>query len=684
MPRAYQPAFILPAVLFILIMLGVLIATFSFRVHANVSSAQAEVDRLQTRLAAEAGVETVKLMLRTARLDVNRWYNNPDELNRIVVWSPEVEPTEWGTNAKLEERAVAYRFSIVADDPTDDEEYMRYGITDEAASLNLNTATAEQLLALVTAAVADDPLIDPQQIVNAILDWRDADDEPRDAEYATERDYYEGLDRPYKIKNGPFESVEELLLVRGVTGEVLYGEDFDRNGLRTQNEEDGDETFPFDNQDEVLNKGLYPYLTVLSYESDVANNNRQRVYLYGGESTLRTELAEAFPDEPEVVDFIVAVTRQPQGGDQTGGGGGEGGAAGGGGVRGGGRGTGGRGAGERGGAGDASGWTRGAGAPGTGAPERRGGEASGGRRGEGQGREGASGTGQRRGQGDAGAQPGATDPRDRGVPSAEEALEAFEELRRQEGGDKDDRRRQVRPGSAGGDAGDVPPDALPEDETGSEADGAAAAAGEDRGGDEQLDEEEEGEPTGEEEGGGTGGMEGGGSQAQSLTTPAGLLTLTATDGGVNPLTVEHLPVLLDRLTVHPATEQKINGLVNVNTAPPQVLRLLPGLTAEQVSAIVETRGGLTSEAKATTAWLVQEEILDLETYIQVAPLITARGQQFSIESVGFADHLGMITRIRMVLDMTGPIPQTILYRDESQLGGRFLIREKDEDKIRVR
>jgi DNA uptake protein ComE-like DNA-binding protein len=67
------------------------------------------------------------------------------------------------------------------------------------------------------------------EIADAILDWLDADDEPR--AYGCERSYYSGLNPPYAPKNGAFSSVEELLLVRGVTPQMLFGPDADRNGF---------------------------------------------------------------------------------------------------------------------------------------------------------------------------------------------------------------------------------------------------------------------------------------------------------------------------------------------------------------------------------------------------------------------------------------------------------------------
>jgi len=64
--------------------------------------------------------------------------------------------------------------------------------------------------------------IDPyaaQQIVPAIRDWVDADQEPSDL-YGAEDNEYLGLELPYRAANRPMESVSELLLVRGMTPEI--------------------------------------------------------------------------------------------------------------------------------------------------------------------------------------------------------------------------------------------------------------------------------------------------------------------------------------------------------------------------------------------------------------------------------------------------------------------------------
>ena len=58
-------------------------------------------------------------------------------------------------------------------------------------------------------------------VVDSILDWLDADDLYR--ANGAENDYYRSLKEPYDCKNGPMDSVEELLLVKGVTPEMYYG-----------------------------------------------------------------------------------------------------------------------------------------------------------------------------------------------------------------------------------------------------------------------------------------------------------------------------------------------------------------------------------------------------------------------------------------------------------------------------
>jgi general secretion pathway protein K len=60
-------------------------------------------------------------------------------------------------------------------------------------------------------------------IVKAIQDWIDSDDEEREGIESTESSFYRGLQPPYASKNGPMEFIEELLLIRGISKLLYYG-----------------------------------------------------------------------------------------------------------------------------------------------------------------------------------------------------------------------------------------------------------------------------------------------------------------------------------------------------------------------------------------------------------------------------------------------------------------------------
>ena len=61
------------------------------------------------------------------------------------------------------------------------------------------------------------------EISEAIFDWIDDDDEARTN--GAENEYYQALAPPYECKNAPLETLDELLLIRGITPQILFGED---------------------------------------------------------------------------------------------------------------------------------------------------------------------------------------------------------------------------------------------------------------------------------------------------------------------------------------------------------------------------------------------------------------------------------------------------------------------------
>lgn len=136
-----------------------------------------------------------------------------------------------------------------------------FGLIDEASKLNLNTATVEMLQML--------PGMTPD-LAAAIVAWRSSSStQTGGADDST----YARLNPPYKCKHAPFETVEELRLVYGMTTDLLYGEDININGVLDPYENDGDALPPADNRDGKLDPGIFEYVTVYTREPNTGRTN---------------------------------------------------------------------------------------------------------------------------------------------------------------------------------------------------------------------------------------------------------------------------------------------------------------------------------------------------------------------------------------------------------------------------
>lgn len=172
----------------------------------------------------------------------------------------------------------------------DDDRERAFGLTSEAGKLDVNTTSAEVL--------ADLPGITPA-IAAAIVDWRDPDGELTPG--GAESQYYQTRTPSYRAKNQPFETAGELMLVRGITRELFFGEDTNRNGILDINENDGSATAPDDNRDGNLDFGLIDYLTVHGVQPNTRADGEDRLNLNqgGGQNTqqIRAYLQEVLGEE---------------------------------------------------------------------------------------------------------------------------------------------------------------------------------------------------------------------------------------------------------------------------------------------------------------------------------------------------------------------------------------------------
>lgn len=117
-----------------------------------------------------------------------------------------------------------------------------YGLSDECAKININTADAEMLGRLTALE---------NGLAEMIVALREEEE--------------------------TFHDLNSLLLIEGVDRLDLYGEDQNGNGLLDSNENDGDGSWPPDDADGTLDGGYSDYLTAWSATRDVDADGAARV-----------------------------------------------------------------------------------------------------------------------------------------------------------------------------------------------------------------------------------------------------------------------------------------------------------------------------------------------------------------------------------------------------------------------
>jgi len=184
---------ILIALLWILVAISVLALSFSRESFVEVAAARNTRDLAQAYYVARAGIMTAVYQL---------WQKRITPAVRGVELSAEPNPIDLG---KVTGQVGGGAYEVE--------------IRDEWGKININFAPEEQIRALLEVVGIEKQEADI--IADSILDWRDVDNLHRIN--GAEDDYYQLLDPPYRAKNNRLDTVEELLMVRGVTPEYFYG-----------------------------------------------------------------------------------------------------------------------------------------------------------------------------------------------------------------------------------------------------------------------------------------------------------------------------------------------------------------------------------------------------------------------------------------------------------------------------
>lgn len=228
---------------------AVVVAATQFVTWRTAALGHATLGRVQARWAARAGIERI-----ISTLAYHTETPDPEDPMAVVRdlefdWQGDVESGRW--DIRHAEEGLELK-----------------GPLDLHSRLNINSATKGQLLLVPDISI---------DTVDAILDWRDDDDEVQGI--GAERSFYEGRDLEYIPRNGPLKSIAELELIAGAWPEFVRGEDWNLNDRLDPGEDDGQLSAPDDDADGVLDPGWAGFLTARSIDSPLGLSGLPRIDL---------------------------------------------------------------------------------------------------------------------------------------------------------------------------------------------------------------------------------------------------------------------------------------------------------------------------------------------------------------------------------------------------------------------
>lgn len=201
-------------VLWVMVLMIGLATEFAFSTKVEVNTTRNYKEDLESYYLAKAGINLAKAeLLKPARFHSihpeKGWLSGkPQENNSLL---GEIDSTV--------EYTYVERTELPLGNGT-----ISYTITDENSKIAINTANRVLLIKILTKAGME--IGEERDIVaDSILDWIDADDNHH--LNGAEKDYYQKFSPPYQPRNGPLEFLDELLKVRGITKEILYGSEKD-------------------------------------------------------------------------------------------------------------------------------------------------------------------------------------------------------------------------------------------------------------------------------------------------------------------------------------------------------------------------------------------------------------------------------------------------------------------------
>lgn len=286
---------VLLLVLVVVAMLSLAGFTFCEWMLTERQGAQSAASEAQSRAAAESAVELLRVAVEqpaAARLPGANLYDDPARFCNVAL--------QFGQQVTDD----AARLTILSPRTGPDASGVAFGLDNQSSRLNLHAVLQwEQTLPGDGArALAGLPGMTPE-LADAVLDWLDSDDAPR--QRGAESDYYAALESPYLPANAVPASLDDLLRVRGMTAELLYGRDANRNGVLEPFELTGGAGQQATAPEAPSAGGLAALLTVHSAEANRSADGAARIDLNQPSlPELYGQLVEALDED--AARFIIA------------------------------------------------------------------------------------------------------------------------------------------------------------------------------------------------------------------------------------------------------------------------------------------------------------------------------------------------------------------------------------------
>ena len=213
-PLMNEQGIALLLVLWVITLLTVICAEFSWTMRTETVIARNFKEGEQAYYAAEAGInktiiELIKNLNQPASSipkEENEENKEDEALQEAPLWEPGLEK-------------IRFSFDEYACEITIEDENNKLSINAFLRAAKKNPTKLKALLEQKIGLEGEER----DTVADSMIDWWDPDHNITGVNGA-ERDYYLSLDEPYECRDGDLPVIEELLLVKGVTEEIYYGD----------------------------------------------------------------------------------------------------------------------------------------------------------------------------------------------------------------------------------------------------------------------------------------------------------------------------------------------------------------------------------------------------------------------------------------------------------------------------